>query len=521
MRYAANGGIRANGFGQGGAGLKSEKPDQFEQCRTLLSQCSQTLVVLDERLCLIAMHAETLSLRRGDLPRAQLIGRPLPVHAEDVERLRDMLALPESRLAECDFRLVPEDGEACWLRLRAFRTSARTSPARWEGLLEDIDDQRRQVDALRAAEERYRLAARAARDVIWDYELAQGLVWLSGAAADLFGYDVGERAVTPAWWCARIHTQDRRRVLSEWRKALAGTAQTWTAEYQFLRADGTYAAIFDQAHLLRGADGSVIRALGTKVDLTETLRADSRIRQAQGEFFHGSQKSAMNTVASTLAHELNQPLTAISNFLYASRHLLPQDGSPEIEKVSANIDAAIDSAQLAGEIIRNVREFFYHGEPRRISVDIARLVDGATTLSLVGADDRDLEHMIEIPADARHVLGDRIQIQQVLMNLIRNAAEAMRNSACKRLTIASRRAGAMIVVSVSDSGPGMSATDADRLFCAFASRKADGMGIGLAISRTIVEASGGNIWFEQASQGGASFQFSIPAAEVPMPPHVR
>jgi two-component system sensor kinase FixL len=246
-------------------------------------------------------------------------------------------------------------------------------------------------------------------------------------------------------------------------------------------------------------------------DLSERVRTELRLRELQSELIHVSRLSAMGTMASTLAHELNQPLTAITNYLETTRDQLA-DPSPEtIALVRGALDEAAGQSVRAGQIVRRLREFVARGDVEQCAEPLNALVREAASLGLIGAEQAGVEIVFDLAAaDTEFVHVDRVQIQQVLVNLIRNALQAMSGMSNRVLTITTAvESEACMQVSVADSGSGIAADMADRLFQAFASTKPDGMGLGLSICRTIVEAHDGRIWADPVPDGGTAFHFTL------------
>ena len=249
-------------------------------------------------------------------------------------------------------------------------------------------------------------------------------------------------------------------------------------------------------------------------DLTERQQAELRLQDLQSELAHVGRVSEMGTLASSLAHELNQPLTAVANYCESARDLLA--GSPDdetLDMVREALDDAAKQAVRAGHIVRRLRDFISHGETERRVESLPRLINEANALALVGSREYGIEVQVELDQDADQVFVDRIQVQQVLVNLIRNAIDAMVDSRVRALTIRSVAGPAdFVTLSIEDTGSGINEQVAAQLFQPFVTSKASGMGIGLSICRTIVEAHGGRIWYEPASAGGTVFHFTLPAA---------
>jgi two-component system sensor kinase FixL len=246
-------------------------------------------------------------------------------------------------------------------------------------------------------------------------------------------------------------------------------------------------------------------------DLTERQQAELRVHDLQSVLAHVQRVSEMGTLATSLAHELNQPLTAIANYVETVRDMLRKVPDEEaLPIIREALDECASQSVRAGQIVRRLRDFISRGETERHIESLQRLITEASALALVGAGELTMEVDVQLDPIADRVLVDRIQIQQVILNLIRNAIEAMAESAVRRLLIYSEREpGGFIRVTVSDSGPGLAPEVAEHLFEPFRSTKASGMGLGLSISATIVSAQGGRIWAEPSKLGGTAFHFTV------------
>ncbi len=247
-------------------------------------------------------------------------------------------------------------------------------------------------------------------------------------------------------------------------------------------------------------------------DLTERQMTEARLQELQSELVHISRLTAMGEMASTLAHELNQPLSAISNYLKGSMRMLDGTSDERSTTMREALGKAADQAMRAGQIIRRLRDFVARGESERRAESVTKLIEEASALSLVGVKDRGIRVHYKFDPSVDLVLADRVQVQQVLLNLIRNAMDAMETSPTRDLTIAVEPVDASSVkISVTDSGSGIAPEIADQLFQPFVTTKRQGMGVGLSISLAIVEAHGGRIWVEANPAGGTIFNFTLAA----------
>jgi two-component system sensor kinase FixL len=247
-------------------------------------------------------------------------------------------------------------------------------------------------------------------------------------------------------------------------------------------------------------------------DLSERQATEARLQELQAELVHISRLTAMGEMASALAHELNQPLSAIANYMSGARRLVERSEGSDPRVIEA-LEKANEQALRAGEIIHRLRDFLSRGEGVRSIEFLPKLIQEACALALVGAKDTGVQVRFEFDPRVDEVLVDRVQIQQVVLNLVRNAIDAMEQTPRRLVLISAAPAeDQMALVSVADTGPGLDASAAARLFQPFVTTKANGMGVGLSISRTIVEAHGGRIWTEPNPGGGAVFKFTVRAA---------
>jgi two-component system sensor kinase FixL len=257
--------------------------------------------------------------------------------------------------------------------------------------------------------------------------------------------------------------------------------------------------------------GDLVYFTGFIRDLTERQQSAAMLDQAQSELARLARLNELGAMASTLAHELNQPLSAIANYVQGSRRMLQSMDASVPPALITALDETAKQALRAGEIIRHLREFVTRGDTDKAPEDIKELIEEAGALALVGSRERGIKSIFEFSSASGMVLADRVQIQQVLINLMRNAIEAMRDTERKELIVRTSPTGTKrMEVEVVDTGPGISDEIAPNLFQPFVTSKPSGMGIGLSISKRIIESHGGDLIVRRNEAGGATFSFSLP-----------
>lgn len=277
------------------------------------------------------------------------------------------------------------------------------------------------------------------------------------------------------------------------------------------RKDGTNFPMY--LSVGEGVLGGAPIFVGVVHDLTARTITAQRLQDLQGELLHVSRLSAMGQMTAAIAHELNQPLSAILNYIGAARRTVAQIEDAKAGRVSEFIDKAAAQTTRAGQIIRQLRDFVEKRETAREPANINLVIQEAVSLAAVNSADPNVTVITELEPNLPPVLIDKVQVQQVIVNLVRNGVEAMQAVAHRRMTITTGQAPEEGVnVTVADSGPGLSPEVAARLFHPFVTTKEKGMGIGLSICRSIIEAHGGRIWAGSSELGGAAFFILLPAS---------
>jgi two-component system sensor kinase FixL len=268
------------------------------------------------------------------------------------------------------------------------------------------------------------------------------------------------------------------------------------------------------------ADGHLIGASKVARDITVAKRTETALKESQiqlqelqSEFLHASRLSVMGQMASAMAHELNQPLTAVVNYLEAARHLI-QSGSVASDRLDDLMGRAVTQAERAGNVIRQLRQFVTKGETERRAENLNKLVEEALALALVGARQSGVRVTLELDRSLPSILADGVQIQQVILNLVRNGIEAMEEADTRELVIATHTTLDTAQITIADTGPGIPPEFNERLFQPFVTTKKTGMGLGLSICREIVEAHQGQLGTVPRPGGGTVFRVTLPIMRV-------
>jgi two-component system sensor kinase FixL len=436
------------------------------------------------------------------------------------DRDRTAKAMQESietgRNFDVQYRIHRHAEAGHWVRaLGAIVDGPDGKHARLSGVMIDIDREKRLEDAVRTRERHFRSILDTVPDAMIVIDEHGIMQFFSSAAERQFGYSESEAIgrnislLMPEPDRSR-HDGYIARYLKTGERRIIGIGRIVTG----MRKDGTtfpmYLTIGEmQTEGQRHFTGFVR-------DLTEQQQTQARLQELQSELVHVSRLSAMGEMASALAHELNQPLSAISNYMKGSRRLLAGSLDANAPKIEAALDRAAEQAIRAGDIIRRLRNFVAREASEKRVESLSKLIEEAGALGLSGAREQGVILRFNLDPSCDLVLADRVQIQQVLVNLFRNALEAMADSNHRELIATNARATEtdddMIEIAVSDTGHGFGDDTHGNLFQPFFTTKETGMGVGLSISRTIIENHGGRMWAETNRAGGATFRFTLPAA---------
>jgi PAS domain S-box-containing protein len=368
--------------------------------------------------------------------------------------------------------------------------------------------------ALLEREDRMNLAAESANLAFWSIDFETKESWMSDKGRAIFNFDPDEQ-LSRELFLSRVHPEDRDGVDEAIEHARA-ESRTFEIEYRLLRPDGDIRWLITRGRYVSSDRGGIRELIGVAIDITAQVKADLQLDLQRQEMARMSRVSSMGELTASLAHELNQPLTAIASNAAAGKRLLSQ-GVPDLKEFEELLVDVATDARRAGDIIHGIHHFVRKGEGIRRPINLNEIV--REVLRLLHSDllGRGTAVETQCAPNLPFVDADPVHLQQVLLNLLMNSLEAMQSTpAGKRRVVISTtcEANSSVAVSVRDYGSGLPADDVDKIFAHFYSTKPNGMGMGLTIVRSIVEAHGGKLQAENVDQG-ARFSFTLPATRKP------
>lgn len=363
---------------------------------------------------------------------------------------------------------------------------------------------------LRVSEELYRHVVDLSNLIPWTSDDHGNILTVGDRWTDRTGATIAE--ALGVGWIDFLHPDDLERVTQAWSKALRERSPL---QIEYRLRTSSYEYRWFRARTRRRDDGKSAGIwYGTLEDVHESRTALDAFHRMQGDLDRVSRLGAMGAMASALAHDLNQPLTAAAHYIRGSRRLLAGMNGAVKPEIADGLESADKSIVRAGDIVRGVRDFVMRGAVERRPHRLVPLVEEACSFALDDADARGVVHREAFEID-KPVLVDRVQIQQVLVNLIRNAVDALEGQSRREIMISTRQGPkGFCEVQVCDTGPGISPRSVDHLFDPFHTTRKGGMGVGLSISRMIVEAHGGTIWNASREGEGATIAFTLPTAPI-------
>jgi len=379
-------------------------------------------------------------------------------------------------------------------------------------LAAELVERRRAEEALRASEERFRRYFELGLIGMAMTSPTKGILEINDELCGMLGYERSE--LLKKTWAEMTHQDDLAADVTQFDRVTAGEIDGYTLDKRWIRKDGRVIDTIMSAKCLRRADGSVDYFVGLVQDITERKRSEEALRAAQAQLAHMARVTTMGELTSSIAHEVNQPLAAVVTNGDACLRWLGND-PPNLDKARLSVAGIIKEGNRAGEIIQRVRALAKKTPPQKTMLGVNEAIE--EVIGLVGAELAKHQVLLlkELMSDLPTVLGDRVQLQQVVLNLIANGIEAMEpvTDRPRELSIGSRATeDGRVLISVSDCGTGIGPESVDHLFEAFFTTKQEGMGLGLSISRTIVEGHGGRLSAIANKPYGATFQFTLPVA---------
>jgi PAS domain S-box-containing protein len=364
--------------------------------------------------------------------------------------------------------------------------------------------------SLQSSEDRLRRVINAIPAYVWS-SLPDGSVdFVNQRLSDSTGLSAEE--LSKAGWSSIVHADDLGRYVTDWHNALA-TGEPTESEVRVRTARSEYRWMLVRNVPLRDAPGKIIKWYGTGIDIEDRKEAEESLRAAQTDLAHVNRVTTMGELTATLAHEVNQPIAAASINANVCLRLLKRE-EPDLEEASRAATRMVGDVNRAAEIITRVRQFFRKGSLLREPVDLNELIRGMIVILRNELTQHAVVVQMDLDEELPPVMADRVQLQQVLMNLMINGIDAMKNvDGMRQLTLVSERGeDKSLLVAVQDTGLGLPVEHADQIFTAFFTTKNYGTGMGLSISRSIIESHGGRLWAGSNSERGASFQFTLPAS---------
>jgi PAS domain S-box-containing protein len=444
---------------------------------------------------------------------------------------------------DVEYRIRRSDGTYGWFKTRG--TPIRDSDgriAKWFGTCTDITDRKRaeqvlkdhelelsqardllevkvmeRTKELRRSEAYLEEAQKLSKTGSWARVSATGeATYWSEECYRVLGFEPQDGPPLFDAFLQHIHPDDQRRVREAAERASHDKVD-YEVDYRIVHPGGDVRDIHTVGHPVLSPSGDVVEFVGTVMDITERRQAEKereRLRQVQADLARINRATTMGELAASLAHEINQPIAAAVTDARTCLRWLARE-QPDIAEARETAERMVKAVTRASDIISRLRQLFKKGTPQTNLVDVSEVIQEMVVLLRSEASRYSVSILTELSPDLPRVMADRVQLQQVLMNLMLNGIEAMQDSeSAGQLTIKSLRAeGGQLLISVSDTGVGLPPEQADQIFNAFFSTKAQGTGMGLSISRSIIESHGGRLWATSNSARGATFNFTLPAAE--------
>ena len=430
-------------------------------------------------------------------------------HPDDLQQYfsKWMASLSSGDPFEHEVRFRRADGQYRWHLCRGVpRRDEAGRIVKWYGILLDIDELKKTGSALQEREHELLGIIETIPSMLWSISPTGQTTYLSQRVLEYCGASSEE--LINRGWERFIHPDDREETTKTFDQAIS-SGESYSAIHRLRRADGEYRWHHSMGEPLRDPHGKIIQWYGLATDIDERKRAEDHLRDMRIKLTRASRIATLAELSASIAHELNQPLMSVLANAQAAKRWLAAT-SPNVEETAASIDRIIRDARAADDVMQHIRALFKQEPFDKTDVTVLDMVKGAIRFVHEDPKKRDVAINMRLDEDLPHVFVDLIQIQQVFVNLILNAIDAMEGRPvlpCITIRAAKPEANE-ILIEVIDNGLGVE--DPERIFDAFVTTKKTGMGIGLAISRSIVEAHGGRLWAENGPEGGATFKVVLP-----------
>jgi signal transduction histidine kinase len=436
------------------------------------------------------------------------------IHPQDRTSMTETVKAMHEQHCGCDVtkRIIRPDGEIRYVRCVGIPVVEDGVFRGFHGTTMDVTEQELLTRELRREQAYFSDAQGMAHIGSWGYNLiTQKLLHSSDENARLYGFDPSQGPIPSERFFATQHAEDAPLVNAVLERAVREGTDFYLDEYRIHHTDGSIRFLRAIGH--RNASGEPGEYVGVTMDITERKRAEEereRLRQLEAELEHINRVNMMGELAAALAHEIKQPIAASITSANALLRWLAHD-PPDLERARATATRIEEDGNRAADVINSLQSFFRRGTPaKRQRVDLKEIIEEMTGLLRAEADRYSIRIESELDANIPNFLANRVQLQQVLLNLMLNAIEAMRDTGGELTIRAQANEDGKLLVSVSDSGVGLLAENSEQIFAPFHTTKSQGTGMGLTITRSIVESYGGRVWATANQNAGATFHFILP-----------